>query len=54
MQLATVISTSPLRVRRDGDAVDVSVKPTDVTLVADDRVLTVALDNLVYVVVKVL
>jgi hypothetical protein len=54
MKLATVITVSPLTVRRDGDAVDVPAKPTAVTVAADDRVLTINLDSLIYVIQKVL
>lgn len=53
MHLATVISVSPLTVRRDGDAVDVLAKETGVSVVADDRVLTENIDQIVYIIVKV-
>jgi hypothetical protein len=52
MKLATVITASPLTVRRDGDAVDVPAKPTAVTVAVDDRVLTVNLDSLIYVIAR--
>lgn len=53
MRLATVIATAPLTVRRDGDGVNVAAKATNVTVAVNDRVLTVNVDNLVYIVVKV-
>lgn len=50
MQVGTVIAAAPLRIRRDGDSVNVPAVATDSALHGGDRVLTENVDNIVYVV----
>ena len=53
MRLASVTSTSPLQVRRDGDRLPVPAVETNVTVALSDRVLVETLSNQVFIVVKV-
>lgn len=50
MRLASVTSTTPLQVRRDGDRVPVPAVETTETVALNDRVLVETIDNQVFVI----